>query len=196
VKKEELVHHYILQKKSSAEIAFDFNISVSKINYWLSKHRIPKRSISESIYQKKNPKGDPFDFKEPQNIRDAILFGTGIGLFWGEGNKKNKHAVRLGNTDPELIKTFICFLVTIFNIKKEKLRFALQVFNDSDPKEALSFWSKELGFPKNYFMPTVVVSTVRGPGTYKNKSEYGVLTVHFNNMKLKEKLMSLIENIG
>lgn len=186
---------YISQRKSAAEIAEEYNFSVSKINYWLTKHSIPKRSISEGVYQKRNPKGDPFDFKEPQNMEDSFIFGLGIGLFWGEGNKKNKHAVRLGNTDPKLIRAFVKFLETIFKVDKNKFRFGIQVFNDSNPKEVLKFWSKELGFPKNHFLPTIVVSTIRWQGTYKTKSKHGVLTVYVNNKKLKNRLTALIENI-
>jgi hypothetical protein len=196
MQKEELEHHYVFNRKSAADIALEYKFSTSKVNYWLDKHKIQKRTISEGIYFKKNPKGDPFNFKPPVNIEEAILFGLGIGLFWGEGNKRNKHSVKLGNTDPKLIRMFIRFLMTIFDVNESKLRFGIQVFNDSDPRKALQFWVKELGFSKKHYLPTLTVSTVRGPGTYLHKSKYGVLTVYFNNMKLKKKIMQLIENIG
>lgn len=193
--KEELQNLYLDQKKSAAEIGIKYKVSVSKVNYWLAKYSIPKRSISDGVYQKWNPNGDPFNYKEPKNFRDFFIFGLGLGLFWGEGNKRNKHSVKLGNTDPKLIKAFIVFLENIFGVERSKFRFGLQVFNDSNPKEAFNFWSKELGFPKNHFLPKVVVSKVRGEGTYKNKSKYGVLTVYVNNKKLKEQMTALIENI-
>ncbi len=193
--KEYLYREYVSNKKSAAEIALDVNYTVSKVNYWLKKFNIEKRSISESIYIKNNIKGDPFTL--PQNISnyDDFLFGLGIGLFWGEGNKRNKYSVRLGNTDPSLIKMFIKFLIHTYKIDATKLRFGLQIFNDIDPNVALQFWSKELGFSLDYFYPSIVVSQIRGKGSYGRKSEHGVLTVYFNNMKLKTSISKVIENI-
>ncbi len=41
----------------------------------------------------------------------------------------------------------------------------------------------------------IIVSKVRGEGTYKYKSEYGVVIVYFNNIKLKRLICDMIENI-
>ena len=45
-----------------------------------------------------------------------------------------------------------------------------------------------------YRFQKVIVTPTRGKGTYKHKSEYGVLTVYFNNSKLKKIMDGLIEN--
>ena len=101
---------YTDQKLSSAAIAKQLNCSVSKVNYWLNKHHIKKRSISDAIYAKHNPNGDPFVPAKIDSYAKAQLYGMGIGLYWGEGTKANKHSIRLGNSDPALIKMFMCFL--------------------------------------------------------------------------------------
>jgi hypothetical protein len=36
---------------------------------------------------------------------------------------------------------------------------------------------------------------IRGEGTYKYKSEYGVIILYFNNVKLKKIVCSMIENV-
>src|SRR5271157_4776813 len=64
----------------------------------------------------------------------------GIGLYWGEGNKKNIGSIRLGNTNPRLICSFVEFLIKIFGINVPKLRFGLQIFSDIQQAEALNFW--------------------------------------------------------
>ena len=61
------------------------NCSEHKINYWLNKYGITKRNISDAIYLKYNPKGDPFRFILPKNKKDERLFGLGLGLYWGGG---------------------------------------------------------------------------------------------------------------
>ena len=89
---------------------------------------------------------------------------------------------------------FIKFLKEIYSIKKEKLKFGLQIFSDINPEEALSFWIRRLDVSKDQFQKPVV-SKVRGNGTYKIKSKFGVLTVYFNNIKLRNIIISEIEKL-
>ena len=114
---------YIQKKQSVSEIARIFKCSENRINYWIKKFKIQKRSLADAMYAKYNPNGDPFLIKEPKTLDQAKLLGLGLGLYWGEGNKKNRNSIRLGNTDPRLIKMFLRFMLEIFGIKKEKLRF-------------------------------------------------------------------------
>lgn len=177
------------------DISRIFHCSSSKIKYWMMKYGIEIRSISEAIYLKNNPDGDPFDFKEPKNIDGAILFGLGIGLYWGEGTKASKDSVRLGNTDPNLIKKFIEFLIRFFSIKKEDLKFGLQIFTDINIDKALNFWIKELGVNRNqFYKPTVTISG--SIGSYKKKSEFGVLQVLYHNKKLRNLLYNKLADVA
>lgn len=170
-------------------IASQLRCSVNRIVYWMDKHEIKRRSISDAIYQKHNPLGDPFTVKVPMNIDEGILYGLGLGLYWGEGTKRNKYSVRLGNTDPDLIKCFLKFLVEMCGIRKEKLRFGLQIFTDVDPAEAKSFWVEKLEVNPSHFFKTTV--TISGSiGTYRTKNQYGVLTVHYGNRKLRDVLVN------
>lgn len=175
-------------------IARQLNCSENRINYWIHKFSIPKRSISEAIYKKRNPNGDPFKIVNPKNLEQAKLMGFGLGLYWGEGNKKNKNSIRLGNTNPLLIKKFLEFLIKMLGIRKGKVRCGLQIFSDIDKNEALKFWLDELKIfditEKNFFGITITPS--RSIGTYREKSKYGVLTIHFCNTKLKKILDSML----
>jgi len=192
--KKDLKDLYINKKYSSAKIARILKCSESKINYWLKKYNIPKRSISNAIYVKNNPDGDPFTINKPNTIDKAILYGIGIGLYWGEGTKSNKYSVRLGNTDPRLIKKFIDFLRGMYEIDIKKLRFGLQVFSDMSAIKAKRFWQKELGMSEGQFYK-VISTPARSIGNYRNKTRYGVLTVYFNNKKLRDIICGAIENI-
>lgn len=109
---------YYKRGLSLAEIATTLNLSVNTISYRMHKFGIKRRSISQAIYLKHNPNGDPFSIKPIKSMEDAKLLGLGLGLYWGEGNKANEHSLRLGNTDPELIKVFIMFLTRLFGVKK------------------------------------------------------------------------------
>lgn len=185
---------YIVQKKSVRDIATQYYCSEHKVNYWLGKHGISKRSISEAIYLKANPNGDPFAFREPRTKEEMILFGLGLGLYWGEGTKKNKNAVRLANSDAHLIRIFMHFLMRCYGVSKDKFRFWLQVFDDMSPEDKVRFWQKELGVSKSQF-GKVTITPTRGPGTYREKTKNGVLAVYVSNTKLRNALMAELDKL-
>ncbi|MDP3882887.1 MAG: hypothetical protein Q8Q48_02425 [Candidatus Staskawiczbacteria bacterium] len=188
---EKLRELYSNNKKSVADIAKIFKCSERGINYWFKKYNIPKRTISEAVYIKWNPNGDPFKFRSPKDFEEAKLFGMGIGLYWGEGNKANKNTVKLGNSDPALMRIFIKFLVQFFRIDKKDLRFHLHVFTDINLNDAYKYWIQELSIQKEqFYKPTV---TITGKlGNYRKKSRYGVLSVYYANTKMRNILVGLL----
>lgn len=94
-------------------------------------------------------------------------------------------------SDPRLLNEFINFLVTIFKIRKNDLKFGLQIFTDINPEKALDFWCRELKVSRTQFQKPVV--TLSGSiGTYRRKSKNGVVTLYYNNKKARDILMSLL----
>ena len=182
---------YSKEKMSMMEIAKRHVCSIHKIQYWMKRYSISARSMSDAAYTKHHPKGDPFTFRKPENNEERFLYGLGIGLYWGEGNKACKTAVRLGNTDPKLLKIFMKFLMTFFSIPRKDFHFGLQIFTDIDPEEALQYWMKTLHISRDqFYKPTVTISG--SIGTYRKKSRHGVLTVYYNNVKVRNLLVSLM----
>lgn len=166
------------------QISKQLGCSHHKVAYWMSEYKIKRRSRSQAVYLINNPLGDPFKIKEPRTKHEAILYGLGIGLYWGEGNRASLNLVRLGNSDPALLKCYTQFLTELCGVKKESLKFSLQIFSDIDVDTALNFWTKELNVSKEqFFKPRVTISG--SIGTYRRKSEYGVVTIYFGNTKLR-----------
>lgn len=190
----ELEALYVEQRKSVAQISSILKCSQNKVSYWLEKYEIPKRTISEAMYEYKNPNGDPFSLSNPQTLEEGILFGMGLALYWGEGTKRGNGGVRLSNSDPKLMKKFIEFLERFCKIDKDRLRFSLQIPKDVSPKKSLKYWSEQLGLDKKYFYKPQIVK-VRRKGTYKYKTLYGTAILNFNNIKLKKIICEMIENI-
>ena len=181
---------YIEEKLSMMEISAILKCSHNQVVYWMHKYEIDRRSISDAIYQQQNPNGDPFKIKHIGTIQDAELLGMGLGLYWGEGTKRNKSSIRLGNTDAGIIKTFIEFLTEICGIDTNKLRYSLQIFSDVIPQDALNYWMKELNVDKLKFTK-VIITPARSIGTYRNKNMNGVLTVNFHNRKLRDIIVGM-----
>ena len=195
VTKDVLQDLYQNQGLSMMEISRRLGCSHHKIAYWMNEYKIKRRSRSEAIYRQHNPEGDPFKIKSPQTPEEYILFGLGVGLYWGEGTKSNLNAVRLGNTDPGIIRSFMVFLVHLCGVDKSRLRFGLQIFSDTDPVTALNYWSKALDINKSQFYRPIVTKS-GSVGTYRNKNMYGVVTIYFGNTKLRDKLVAQVAEVA
>ena len=193
LKKYDLKYLYSEKKLSVAEISIPLKCSQGKIDYWLAKYEIQKRSIGDALYEKLNPNGDPFKAREPRTKDEGILFGIGIGLYWGEGTKSNKGSIRLGNTDPRLIRKFIEFLIFFYGIDKKRLRFGLQIFGDMNTKSPIRFWMRALNVPRSQFHKKIIVTPHHGIGDYRKKTEHGVVTIYFNNRKLRDIICHAID---
>ncbi len=79
----------------------------------------------------------------------------------------------------------------LFGVQRNRFKFCLQIFTDIDPREALDFRTMRLGVQESQFTKTVV--TISGSlGTYRIKSQYGVVTVLFHNKKLRDIIVGLL----
>ena len=180
---------------SMMEIAKEVGYSLSGVKYWMDKYNILRRSRSEATYIKRNPNGDPFKVKNKLNKTDILLKGLGVGLYWGEGDKSsNNTQVRMSNTDPYLIKKFRDFLAKIYSVRERKFKYSLVMFNDGDEIKAVKFWEGHLGIKRNQ-LGKIVIIPPQGRGTYKEKNQFGVLTITVSNKKLKEKILEELKQI-
>lgn len=175
---------YYNKGNSLSETAYYFRCSIHKIQYWMKKYNIKTRNINDALYIKNNRYGDPYKIKQLVSFNDYLLFGLGIGLYWGEGNKTNKHCIRVANTDPIMLIMFRKFLSEICNVKKEKFHYSIVTFKDQAPYESKKYWSKKLNVMPNIFGKIVQIPP-QGHGTHKKKSQFGVCTLTVCNVKLK-----------
>jgi hypothetical protein len=87
------------------------------------------------------------------------------------------------------------FLIELYGVKKESLRFSLQIFSDLDKNAATRYWVKALGVKSGQFTkPTI--TPYRSLGTYRQKSAYGVVTLYCHNTRLKNLLMEQLEKVS
>lgn len=180
--------------KSMKQIAEEFKCSEHKIVYWMVKYGIKRRNRSNASYIRSNPNGNPFSIKKTLSYEENKLFGLGLGIYWGEGEKVSRHQLRVTNTDPDILKTYIRFLLEICQIKREKITYSIICFNDTSPKDALSYWSKELEISDKKFGKIVQIPP-QGKGTYKRKNKTGICTVTVSNVKLKMWIMGELEKL-
>ena len=179
---------------SMMQISRKMKLSHSKIAYWMNKYRIPKRSISEAVYQKQNPKGDPFEIKSINNLSDAFLSGLGLGIYWGEGNKADRNSLRVGTSDPRMIIAFKRFIKHLYQVPECKFGYSLMCFKDSSKTIARTFWSRQLNI-KPHKLGKITLIPSMGKGSYRKSSSYGVCTVYVCNTKLKKIIMDQLRQL-
>jgi len=191
--KEDLERLY-LSGQSMKEISKSLNCSIHKIVYWMDKFNIPRRSFSDAVYLQANPNGDPFKIKTLFIDKEQLLYGLGLGIYWGEGEKVSKGKVRVANSDANLIRTFRNFLITICQVTISRIHYSLICFNDSNPKKVRNFWSEVLEIPGEKFGKIVQIAP-QGKGSYKRKSQYGVCIIEVSNIRLKAWIIQELKKI-
>lgn len=189
--KELLEELYNAQHLSMTEIAERLDCSPNKVAYWMIKHDIPRRDVSEAIYLWQNPTGDPFEIQESLSGDEQELFYLAIALYIGEGKKRDREQVSLSNTEPRVIKVFLRFLREICHVDEKKIWAWINIFDDSNLRRAQEYWEDVTGLTSSQFYKPVV--RARRGGTYLNVSEYGTLTVGVNNTRLREIVLQWCE---
>lgn len=185
--KDILIDLYVDKLMSIQKMAIHLNISRESIDKAFSLYEIPIRSKRDQTYMQH---GKTFNIKTNFTVEDYILYGLGIGLYWGEGNKVDPYSVRLGNTDPSLIVAFVKFLKEICGINPNDIRYGLQLFSEADEQQSLDYWMSMLNCRRESFHKTVSRIPPQGKGTYKRKNVHGVLQVYVSNKRFKQWLMS------
>src|SRR3989344_6317886 len=79
-------------------------------------------------------------------LKNSGLFIAGLMLYWGEGDKKIENSnIRLGNSEPGMIKVFYLFLTKVMGIPTEKIRFNLLLYPDLADMPMRKLWSTTTG---------------------------------------------------
>ena len=127
---------------------------------------------------------------EFQKLKKNPLFIAGLMLYWGEGEKQPKSSqVRLGNSDPALVKTFYVFLKDCLKIEESKIHFWLLLYPDLIEGVQKKFWSMSLGMPLGSFKKSIFIK-----GKHPSRRmAYGVGTVYVSSRALKERMLKWIE---
>ncbi len=126
--------------------------------------------------------------KEFENLKYNPIFIAGIMLYWGEGDKVNPNGVKLSNTDSEMIKLYVFFLMKICNIPIERIKAQVLIYPDLDDLECRTFWSDASKLPIENFTKTTVIE-----GRHKTKRlATGICLITVSSSYLKVKILEWI----
>ena len=143
--------------------------------------------VSRNYYQEEKNKWLPLSKRE--------LFIAGLFLYWGEGGKTAKTRTAFSNTNPEMIKFILYWLIKILNISKEKIIVRLHLYKDMNIKKEIKYWSKVIKISEKQFRKPYIKATTLKSLTYKGFG-HGTCNLEIDNRDLKEKIMMGIKAIS
>ncbi|MFA4888041.1 MAG: hypothetical protein WC628_00485 [Candidatus Omnitrophota bacterium] len=116
-------------------------------------------------------------------------------LYLCEGAKyPSSQVMAFGNSDPEMIKTFLGLLRKYFNIQEEKLHCRIIPRWDQDINELQCFWSKITKIPISRFYKTKPDKRTKGKKTLKERYK-GVCVLQYCDTSLQFGLQAIGESV-
>jgi len=157
------------QGRSYSEIAQELSVSRSTLSLWLRKEQLSE-SAKTRLKSKMTAGSDALVLRNKLQTEKALerankarSFGVheivkertgiesiGAALYWAEGYKRLRkvgnreisgHAVALSNSDPELVKCFIRYLLYL-EVPVSKIKLQIRVFGHSNANKLKVFWKQ------------------------------------------------------
>lgn len=207
-----------LNGMSIRDITSKLGVSKSSVSVWCRDIILTDKQVKELMKNQKN-KGLPGRLKgasiqrqrrldQVEKLRKAgvetlkiidknSLFFTGLGLYWGEGEKSYQR-MSFCNSDPSLIKFMIVWLDKCFGIPLSNLRFqvGINIIYRSDIERINHFWYKVTGATSEQFVKPSFKKTT-------NKKVYSNPEAHFGTLRVavrtpsryQRKVLGLIEGL-
>ena len=129
---------------------------------------------SETIYNLRNPSGDPFDYKPSKNKMLEII---GLVLWATEGDKTQ---LSLSNGNPSIIRQYLNFLRKICNLQEEKIKAVIHCHDTLPYENCIRYWSKLANIPHSRFTKPYIKKDRGGTRKYP----YGIIRIAASNNKL------------
>jgi hypothetical protein len=124
---------------------------------------------------------------------------AGVMLYWAEGDKGEKHAARLANSDPQLLRFYVDFLRTSLGVLDERIRVTCNLFADhlEHQGEIEEFWITTLGLPRACLRRSIVnVYSKYSQKKRRNKLPYGTCKVAVHDTRVVQSIFGSIQEYG
>jgi hypothetical protein len=180
---------------SFALIASELKISKSTAFNWT-------KSVSVKCKKKtKSPEKPPTNVDFFKNKRKAyqeegrkrardgdLNHAMACMLYWGEGCKK-RNSCKITNTSPEMLKFFVDWLKTEFNLNKEDLFFRFDCYDSGDVDKIQDFWVNYLDLHPSCARKHIIK---KNNGKYP-KYPNGVCTVGIHDTRVVQHIFGAIQ---
>ena len=122
--------------------------------------------------------------------RDALRL-MAAALYIGEG-AKGENAFSFGNSDPQVIRTWMALLRRNFDIDERKFACQLAISDGMDEDALKEYWSDITGIPSEQFIRG---SVRKQPSPKKREGYKGVCIVHYYSLAVRRFLDALAQGV-
>ncbi len=130
----------------------------------------------------------------PSKLSSEALKLICSALYWAEGYKETTTLFVFANTDPDMIRLMMRFLISICHVPKDKFRGRVNIYPTLDIKSASSYWSKVSGIPiKQFHKPLLSVS--RASKGKRKTLPYGTFRIIISDVRLCSRVFGWIDGL-
>ncbi len=183
---------YYLDKMCMREISERLGVSIHAVVHFMRKYDLPRRSYKEMNRLRFERKSPSFKWRKHLSRDAEALKLAGAMLYWGEGYKSEKGSVLdFTNSDPVMIKIFLNFMHSVFELDESKFRVLLYCYADQNTSELIKFWSGLSGIGRKQFIKPYVRKDFKKDC---RKMHYGMVHIRYIDKKLLLAIKELIEH--
>ena len=130
----------------------DIELTAAQEQELLRRNPAYNRQQSGTAIQAANRRAERVAYQEEGRslaLRGDSCHVAGCMLYWAEG-EKDRNALRFYNSDPEMVRFFVVFLKTYFNLREEEIRITCNLFADHVQRqhEIEQFWLEVAQLPE------------------------------------------------
>jgi hypothetical protein len=183
---------------SIVEIAERLALPKTTIYYWLAdvplarsrrENPHPGTLAMQRKYQRLREAAYDEGRRTFSGLAEDPTFRDFVCMYVGEGNKRNRNAVAIGNSDPRVLVLATRWLRVL---SRKALKFSIQYHADQDLRELREFWGRTLGIPPD----SIAMQRKTNSGRLRGRnwrSRYGVLTVRVCDTQLRARLQAWMD---
>lgn len=202
--------------KTYSEIKRQLGLPKSTLSDWLSNYPLSDSQIDEIRKTTKRNKELGIEkcrltkqknretrlcaiYEEEKNkllpLTDREIYLIGLFLYLGEGFKDMRGALSLSNTDSNVIKFYLYWLVNCLKIDRKKIKVLVHLYSDMNIEDSLNYWSNELAIDRKQFSKPYVKKSKRIDVDQKGFG-HGTCNLVVANVRLKERIILGIKVIS
>ena len=130
----------------------------------------------------------------PQRSSSEYLRLIGAALYWAEGYTASTHSFVFANSDADMIKLMMRFLIKVCKVSLSKIRGRVNIHPHLDIRSAEKYWSKISGIPlKQFHVPLLAVS--RASKQKRKTLPHGTFRIVISDVALCSKIKGWIEGM-
>jgi len=176
----------------------DIELTAAQEQELLRRNPAYNRQLSGTAIQAANRRAERIAYQEEGRclaLRGDSCHVAGSMLYWAEG-EKDRNALRFYNSDPEMVRLFVVFLKTYFDLRDEEIRITCNLFANhvQRQREIEQFWLEVAQLPESSLGKSYVnVYSKHSKKKRTNRLPYGTVRVTVCRTRVVQSIFGSIQ---